>query len=763
MTGTGPWRLPARSPRLRSSPPCSASTLSACGINNVPTLEERAKSAWSEVQNQYQRRADLIPNLVETVKGFAQQEREVLTQVTEARAGRPQVQVDASTITDPQKFKRVPGSAEPAVGRARPPARHRRALSGAEVERQFPRPAIPARGHREPHRRGAPRLHRDRARLQHRAAHDPRPLDRRVPLSRRQADGDIRRHGRLGPSAGGEILEIGHGCPLLHRRGDGPLSSRAWRVHGRSVPGRSLSRPPRPVPASRPGADLSRPHRPGGRRREPAEPDERAALEAKLKAHEDKTSDQVVVATVPLLEGYEVEDYANRLFRPMEARQADKNNGVLLLVAPNERKVRIEVGYGLEGALTDALSKVIIATAIAPQFKQGDFAGGIEGGSRCDPDASSPATRRNGSGAPRCARTSDRAEARSSFDRPFSSCVLIVCRADAAVRRARSAPIAGAGGGWVVMPLGGFGRSEAAAGGFRRSAGFRAVAARPAAAARRGAGDDLGGGPGGDWPSRSARRRARTAGEIVVVIAQQASGYRSVPVLWALLAALVVPWPLIWLTTLSACTDLPRCSSLVGDRLSCRAVAAEAPLSGSCRASSSAPAPMRSATGIPGARPHPNPRPHGRPGLRRHGGALCGDRRRYRHRRPGRPGRSGATTIADLLEAIRAGSTGRRPGRRRAPRRRHARPMRAAARRRHRRTAEQGDPDLNKARGRWSGVQRPGLLAAPTITPGLPRRAPAAAPRSRPPARGAAQGDVDSAAGRRCHSPMRIMPRTTLA
>src|SRR3954462_7176889 len=79
--------------------------LSACGINNVPTLQEQARSAWGEVQNQYQRRADLIPNLVETVKGYAAQEREVLTQVTEARARATQVQVDASTVTDPQKFK----------------------------------------------------------------------------------------------------------------------------------------------------------------------------------------------------------------------------------------------------------------------------------------------------------------------------------------------------------------------------------------------------------------------------------------------------------------------------------------------------------------------------------------------------------------------------------------------------------------------------------------------------------------------------------
>ena len=79
--------------------------LASCGINNVPTLEERAKASWGEVQNQYQRRADLIPNLVETVKGYAQQEREVLIQVTEARAKASSIKVDASTVTDPAKFK----------------------------------------------------------------------------------------------------------------------------------------------------------------------------------------------------------------------------------------------------------------------------------------------------------------------------------------------------------------------------------------------------------------------------------------------------------------------------------------------------------------------------------------------------------------------------------------------------------------------------------------------------------------------------------
>jgi LemA protein len=80
--------------------------LSGCGVNNIPTYEEQAKAKWSDVQNQYQRRADLIPNLVETVKGYAQQERTVLEAVTNARARATSVQVNADTITDPEAFKK---------------------------------------------------------------------------------------------------------------------------------------------------------------------------------------------------------------------------------------------------------------------------------------------------------------------------------------------------------------------------------------------------------------------------------------------------------------------------------------------------------------------------------------------------------------------------------------------------------------------------------------------------------------------------------
>jgi LemA protein len=79
--------------------------LAGCGINTIPELDEQVKAGWAQVENQYQRRADLIPNLVETVKGFAEQEREVLTQVTEARARVNQMQVDADLVNSPERLQ----------------------------------------------------------------------------------------------------------------------------------------------------------------------------------------------------------------------------------------------------------------------------------------------------------------------------------------------------------------------------------------------------------------------------------------------------------------------------------------------------------------------------------------------------------------------------------------------------------------------------------------------------------------------------------
>ena len=95
---------------------------------------------------------------------------------------------------------------------------------------------------------------------------------------------------------------------------------------------------------------------------------------------EAKSTDQLVIVTLKSLQGTSIEDYGYQLGRKWQIGQKDKNNGVLLIVAPNERKVRIEVGYGLEGTLTDALSSFIVQQAILPRFRNGDFAGGVTRG-----------------------------------------------------------------------------------------------------------------------------------------------------------------------------------------------------------------------------------------------------------------------------------------------------------------------------------------------------------------------------------------------
>jgi uncharacterized protein len=109
-------------------------------------------------------------------------------------------------------------------------------------------------------------------------------------------------------------------------------------------------------------------------------PADRAAITASLTDLEAKTTDQLVVVTLKSLQGTTIEDYGYQLGRRWRIGQKDKDSGVLLIVAAAERRVRIEVGYGLEGTLTDAATKLIIENAILPAFKNGDFPGGIKSG-----------------------------------------------------------------------------------------------------------------------------------------------------------------------------------------------------------------------------------------------------------------------------------------------------------------------------------------------------------------------------------------------
>ena len=105
-----------------------------------------------------------------------------------------------------------------------------------------------------------------------------------------------------------------------------------------------------------------------------------AELTQRLEALQQASTRQLVVATVSSLEGYPIEDYGYQLGRHWGIGQDESNNGIILLVAPNERKVRIEVGYGLEAIMTDALSNRIIQSIILPRFRDNDYAGGIIGG-----------------------------------------------------------------------------------------------------------------------------------------------------------------------------------------------------------------------------------------------------------------------------------------------------------------------------------------------------------------------------------------------
>jgi len=103
-------------------------------------------------------------------------------------------------------------------------------------------------------------------------------------------------------------------------------------------------------------------------------------ISQQLADHEQQTTNQIVVATLPHLQGYSIEEFGYQLGRHWGIGQKNTNNGVVLLVAKKERKIRIEVGYGLEGALTDALASNIIQTIIRPQFKKGNFNQGLSKG-----------------------------------------------------------------------------------------------------------------------------------------------------------------------------------------------------------------------------------------------------------------------------------------------------------------------------------------------------------------------------------------------
>ena len=217
-------------------------------------------------------------------------------------------------------------------------------------------------------------------------------------------------------------------------------------------------------------------------------PDVEEELTDELKALEDKSSDQLVVVTLPSLQGYTIEDYGYQLGRHWGIGTAKLNNGVLLIVAPNDHKVRIEVGYGLEGTLTDALSNIIIDNAILPKFRTGDYAGGIKDGVR---DIIKVLTGD-------AAEVEDRAKARPDADKPEIDWLMVIFWvlmlswiAYSVYRNARYASTTGRGrgtGGPIFMPGPGWGGGSSGGGWSSGGGGFSG-----------GGGSFGGGGASGGW------------------------------------------------------------------------------------------------------------------------------------------------------------------------------------------------------------------------------------------------------------------------
>jgi uncharacterized protein len=188
-------------------------------------------------------------------------------------------------------------------------------------------------------------------------------------------------------------------------------------------------------------------------------PAARSDLETLLRAFEEKTSNQVVVVTFPSLEGNSLEDFSMRLAEAWKAGQKNKDNGVIFLIFKDDRKIRIEVGYGLEGVLTDALSGQIISQIVAPYFRKGDYSGGILAGT----DAILKATQGEFKGSPKGNRPNSAGKMIFLFSIIFLFQLLA---------RKNSSTLGGRRGrGAFFVPMGGGFRSGGGFGGFSGGGG----------------------------------------------------------------------------------------------------------------------------------------------------------------------------------------------------------------------------------------------------------------------------------------------------
>jgi uncharacterized membrane protein YgcG/uncharacterized membrane protein len=297
------------------------------------------------------------------------------------------------------------------------------------------------------------------------------------------------------------------------------------------------------------------------------DPATKAALERKLADFETKTTGQIVVVVLKSLRGTSIEDYGYQLGRHWQIGQKDKNTGALLIVAPNERKVRIEVGYGFEGTLTDAVSKLIIENSIIPRLRANDYAGGIGRGVddiiqavSVDPEEWRARARARPDGEPGLV----------DLLAPLLLFFIIMVIFSSAARDDRRyaqpgrtprqggrgpifIPIPGSWGGGSSWPDsgGGFSGGGGSFGGGGASGSYLLgrlsgiVSPAPSRPAGEAIISDF---DKGRIVSAIRAAEERTAAQILCVIARACGGYRLIPIAWAAIVSFAVPLALIYLT-----------------------------------------------------------------------------------------------------------------------------------------------------------------------------------------------------------------------
>jgi LemA protein len=341
-------------------------TLSGCGYNDFQTKDEQVKAAWGEVLNQYQRRADLIPNLVATVQGYAAQERDVLIGVTNARAKATSVNVSPEAISDPaamQKFQQAQAELSGALGRLLVVAENYPQLKSDQNFREL------------------------QAQLE--------GTENRITTARNRFIKAVQDYNILAPVPGqphrDDVRVQGEG--FLHGRGRAISHPPRWFTPKPAAPPSRLPR--NPLPRSRgmkasprflaalPLAALAATPVP----KPPRVTDlagtltaPQRMLESKLAAFEKQRGSQVAVLIEPTIGDETIQEFAGRVTDEWQLGRKGVDDGVLFAIAMKERRMRIHTGRGVQGTLTDALSKRIISDIVSPRFRNGDFAGGIDAG-----------------------------------------------------------------------------------------------------------------------------------------------------------------------------------------------------------------------------------------------------------------------------------------------------------------------------------------------------------------------------------------------